>query len=106
MKDYITLDSSPFNEKSAQVGQSNYRDAAFKELREFKRMMVEIWPPVNENCEYGIKGFPHDFGTYYELVSYFDDHDPISADWAYQAENKVPGWWDDAAMVKLGIQGR
>lgn len=102
MKNYVELGSAPYDETGAQVGQEGYFEQVKKELREFKRMMEVIWPAVNERCWYQVKGFEHDFGKYYELVAVFENDGTESSEWAFMAEKKVPGEWDEKARVILG----
>jgi len=49
----------------------------------------------------GVKSFPHDFGTYHEVVCSFDDTDEIGMDFAYRLENECPESWDEQAKVEL-----
>ena len=52
-------------------------------------MLRERWPEAH----FAIKSFPHDFGTYREVVVYYDtdDNDPI----AYEVEANLPKTWDE-----------
>lgn len=69
--DYITLGSNGF----AQVGRPEYWEKQLAEKAVLKKHMAEYFP-VPDNlkpyCHYAWKSFPHDFGTYYELVLCYD----------------------------------
>jgi hypothetical protein len=103
MRDYIMLSSAPVEEDCAQVGNANYSEQAQRECRELIRMMEEIHPeqPKMFFGYYKIKGFPHDFGTYYEVVAMYDDENEESIDWAFDAESLIPEHWDELAKKNL-----
>lgn len=100
MKDYISLGSSPLDEDCAQVGSPDYYERSHVELRELKRMMNKIYPPVMGSW-YTIKAFPHDFGSYYELCACYDDEIDLAVDWAMKADDMIPDEWDKEAALIL-----
>ena len=69
--DYITLGSNGF----AQVGRPEYPEKQLSEKAVLMQHMKENFP-VSESlqhlCFYQWKSFPHDFGTYHELVLCYD----------------------------------
>ena len=103
MRDYIELGSSPSGEDCAQLGTPGYYERMTVEIGELRRMMEQVHPvPLGYvSARYGRKSFEHDFGMYYELCAYFDDRDPVSIDWAFEAERCVPDRWDDKARQAL-----
>ena len=44
------------------------------------------------------KGFPHDFGTYYEVVCYYDPARPEAVDYAMRCERQGPATWEDGGV--------
>ena len=48
-----------------------------------------------------VKSCPHDFGTYYEVVCYFDPEDSGAAQYAYRCEDGLPEYWDEVARGEL-----
>ena len=40
------------------------------------------------------KSFPHDFGTYYDVVCYFNTDIEASVDYAYRCEAETPATWE------------
>jgi hypothetical protein len=103
MTEYINIGSSPYEEDCAQVGSENYREQARKEckaflqqcLRELKQEFGEIKTTLR------VKSFPHDFGTYHEVVAYFDEAD--STEQAFWLESNGPAEWDDTARQELSL---
>lgn len=89
MRDYLTLGPVPVDEDCQQIGTPGYdyeKDTA--DLRRYKAMLQKRWPEAH----FAIKSFPHDFGTYREVVVYFDDEedDPV----AFEVEANLPQVWD------------
>ena len=90
MKDYLCLGPVPAEEDCQQVGMDSYdyqKDTA--NLWRYRDMLRERWPEAH----FAIKSFPHDFGTYREVVVYYDteDNDPI----VYEVEANLPKTWDE-----------
>jgi len=103
MRGYIELGSSPSGEDCAQLGTPGYYDRMTVEIGELRRMMEQVHPAPDTcpSARYVRKSFQHDFGTYYELCAYFDDRDPVSIQWSFEAERCVPERWDDKARQAL-----
>ena len=90
MKDYLCLGPVPADEDCQQVGTDSYdyqKDTA--DLWRYRAMLQDRWPEAH----FAVKSFPHDFGTYREVVVYYDteDNDPI----AYEVEANLPKTWDE-----------
>jgi len=43
-----------------------------------------------------VKSFPHEFGTYYEVVCYFEETDKESRDYAFRVDSDGPTSWGEA----------
>ena len=70
--DYLVLGSNGF----AQVGDPDYFAKNKVELRILLDFFKENYPipePFISMAYYSIKAFPHDFGTYHEIVLIYDD---------------------------------
>lgn len=70
--DYLNVGANGF----AQVGNEHYFAKNKVEMSYLLELIKEKFPiPVELNflCFFGIKSFPHDFGTYHEIVLHFDD---------------------------------
>jgi hypothetical protein len=123
MRDYIELGSSPSDEDCVQVSdKEDYIEKMRCEVMVYKNYLQRLFKP--EQSTLSIKGFPHDFGTYYEVIAYFEsgdqslsayegDEEPPknkSMDEAFNMENNSPARWDDIAIeelkTKCGIERR
>jgi hypothetical protein len=72
-RDFLTLGSTPWNEDCAGVGQPDYEARSIAECKRYKTLLEELFPvPDGVYGCFGIKSFQHDFGTYREVVAYFD----------------------------------
>ena len=96
MIDYIYIGSTPTNEDCLQVGQAT-PDQMRTETAIFKRQLQRLFP----TADLRIKAERHDFGTYYEVVVYYDSADENAVNLAYQIESETPQFWDDEAKEEL-----
>lgn len=94
MRDYIELGATPAAEDCVQVGEDNYHIAAQLECQRYVDLLTKTFgePPVGGR--FGIKSFPHDFGSYREVVIHFDDDHPESVDFAFHVERNLPETWE------------
>jgi len=88
--DYVSIGSTPHNEACAQVGTPDYAQRAKAECARFRDQIARHYPEP-ENGYLAIKGFPHDFGTYYEVIARFDDTDEDAINWAFSIEADEKG---------------
>jgi hypothetical protein len=97
MRNYIVLSSAPVDEDCVQVSSRvDYVEPMKKECRRFKEMLEKMYKDkIPQNCYFGIKGFPHDFGSYYEVIVYYDDTDEESENFAFKLESNLPLKWDE-----------
>lgn len=97
----IFLGPVPALENCAQVGDPGYSEKARAEckayLNQLKRKFGE--PPMGGSLK--MISCPHDFGEYYEVVAFYDERFPDSAEWAFDVEDNLPELWDDEARVEL-----
>lgn len=97
----LFLSSTPCDEKCAQVGTPNYTEMAKKECRAYINQLIREFGEPPENTYIKIKGCPHDFGTYYEVIISFDTSSVSSTKYAYNMENNTPLNWDKEALIEL-----
>jgi len=98
MRDYLTLGPTPVDEPCQQVGTSHFdKQAETRELRAFLHQLERLYP----KGEFSIKAFPHDFGTYREVVVWFDEEIPETLELAIQVEGNTPLNWDEQALAEL-----
>jgi len=70
--DYLNVGSNGF----AQVGDQDYFAKSKVEMKYLLELLRDKFPIPEELgslCFFGIKYFPHDFGTYMEIVLHYDD---------------------------------
>lgn len=93
-RDYLTLGSTPTAEPCAQVGQPDYMERTLQEGKRFIRQLIKQFGEPPEGASLRLKGFPHDFGTYHEVVVWYDDDYPKAVDYAFLLEAETPEYWD------------
>ena len=96
-RDYINIGSTPADESCQQLGPSYDAALARAECQAFARQLARLWPAGT----FGVKGFDHDFGRYYEVVAWWDDESEPAFDAAFAAEAETPATWDDEAKAEL-----
>ena len=101
MKDYITIGSAPADEECAQVGTPNYHARAKRECLAFIkeiRKVIGLEPPL---AVLKVESFEHDFGTYLDVVCWFDKDDPESRDYALRCEGEAPTRFASQSLHEL-----
>ena len=101
MRDYLNIGSSPACEDCAQVGSNDFFEKSRIELRAFRNQLIRQFGEPPFGAELRIKSFPHDFGTYHEVVCYFDDSEPESMEYAFRLEGNAPENWDTEALWEI-----
>lgn len=103
MKDYVTIGCTPSGEDCAQVGRDDYYERMRKETQAFVHQLRRQFGEEKYPARLSVKGFPHDFGTYHEVVCYYDDEDEDSVNYAFKLESEMPEYWDEQAKHELGM---
>ena len=95
---YLDIGSSPSDEDCVQVGTDDYARRARIECIAFIEALIKKHgePPANTTLR--VKGNPHDFGTYYEVVCDYDPDDETSAEYAFKCEGESPLTWEEVGM--------
>jgi hypothetical protein len=74
------------------------------ECKAFINMIRRVIGPEPEHANLRVKSFPHDFGTYVEVVCYYDDEDRGSLDYALKCEgSSLLANWDTEAQKDLHV---
>ncbi|MDP2949229.1 MAG: hypothetical protein Q8P22_06800 [Chloroflexota bacterium] len=95
MRDYQSIASAPYDEPCVQVNpQGDYHDAMRAECRRFIELIRKKLGPEPPGAHLAIKSCPHAFGTYYEVVCWYDDSQE-AADYALRCESDAPLTWND-----------
>jgi hypothetical protein len=105
--DYIYVGSSPADETCAQVGTWDYSERARAECRALIGQLRRVLGPEPEGARLAIKSAAHDFGTYYEVVCYYDDDMAAAVRYAFRCESECPARWDAEArkLVAAWLEG-
>ena len=98
MGDYIELGPVPCNEECYATGKPDYEKKQNVEMQAFKNQLQRMFP----NGWFGIKRFPHDFGSYGEVVAYYTP-ETESEKIAFHVEANLPNQWDHDARRELGL---
>ncbi len=100
MKDFVILGPIPPYESCEQVGDNCDYNKMREECRIYRNQLIRMFPLTTKGY-FGIKSFSHEFGTYMEVVAYYDDADQDSLDWVYNIESNLPLNWDEIAKKEL-----
>lgn len=105
MLDYLNLGSTPSDEDCAQVGGPDYQNIANKELDAYKAQLERMFPGLetHKRMEFKKMWFPHDFGSYGEIVITYDDDNELEAATAIEIEWNTPTNWDQEAIKELNL---
>ena len=96
MRDDISIGSAPSEEECVQVNpQGDYHEAMRAECRRFLELIRKKLGPEPPGARLAITNNPHDFGTYYDVVVYFEDQDEEARRYAFRCESLSPRTWDD-----------
>lgn len=96
MKDELSIGgTTPGGEECAQVGTPGYYEKAQAEGKRFIAQIRKEFGPEPEGAKLKIKGNPHDFGTYYDVVVQFEVGNTEAEKYAYDVENNAPYEWEE-----------
>src|SRR3989304_7340151 len=99
MRDDISIGSAPCDEDCVQANpQGDYHEAMRAECRRFLELIRKKLGPEPPGARLAIKSNPHDFGTYYDVICYFEDTNEESRDYALLSEGEAPTTWQDDTL--------
>jgi len=101
MRDNLTLDPTPSGEECAQIGSDNYMARAQKECDAYLHQLERTFPVMPEDTYFAVKRNPHEFGTYLEVVVFFETEDEASSNFAFAVDGDKPTHWDEEAKKEL-----
>jgi hypothetical protein len=85
--DYLNVGANGF----AQVGDPEYFRKNKIEMSYLLELVKSKFPVPEElsslECYFSVKSFPHDFGTYHEIVLYYDD--TVIDEWEYSEDEAL-----------------
>jgi hypothetical protein len=100
----IELGPVPYEEQCQQLGPSYDAAEAQRECTIYMMQLVRQHGAPPDGVRLRVKGFPHDFGFYYEVVVSFDSNDEKQAEYAYKLESDGPANWDTRSIVDLAVR--
>jgi hypothetical protein len=95
MSDYLNIGPGPWEEDCVQVNKDGDYTAAMR--AECKRYIALIRKHLGmepDGARLTVKGFPHDFGTYYEVVCVYNEDNEEAVEYALRCESDAPATWD------------
>lgn len=95
--DYINIGSTPPDEACLDLN----HPLARKETEIYKRQLEREFPAGR----FTVKGFSHDFGTYYEVVAWYGEELDTAANTAAFEAECGRGEWDEEALEELKAAG-
>jgi hypothetical protein len=103
MLDYLNLGPTPTNEDCAQVGSPDFEKRANRQLDAYKAQLERMFPGLktHKSMEFKKMWFPHDFGSYGEIVIVYDADNELEAATAIEIEWNTPTHWDQEAIEEL-----
>lgn len=94
MKDYVEIGPVPADEPCQQVGTPDYDPtAAREECERFIEVIRESLGAEPTGARLAVKQFPHELGSYYQVVCYFVEEFPEAIDYAFKCKAEVPTRW-------------
>lgn len=96
--DYINIGSAPFDEDCVQVGDADYYRKSRIESKAFIHAIRKKLGPEPDRAMLRIKEFPHDFGSYIEVVCLYDENDEEATAYAMKCESESPATWEEVGM--------
>lgn len=99
--EYMEIGPVPCEEDCAQVGQPDFRKISSIEMNAYIHQLEREFQTRLDVIRFEKKWFNHDFGSYGEVVVYYDPEDEYSTQSAYFVESHLPMRWDDEALEEL-----
>ena len=102
-RDYISLSSTPYGEDCAQVGSEGYSQRMRAETAAYIAQLKREHGEPPPGARLYVKSFPHDFGTYHEVVVEYEVGNEDAEAYAFTLDENQPEYWDAEAREELGL---
>lgn len=106
--EYLNIGSTPPDEACAQLGHPDYQRVSRIEcevyalqLRRELREKFSVPETTGLPVRLAVKVFPHDFGSYREVVCYYNPSDERSTEMAFYCESEASSTWDAISREEL-----
>ena len=103
-REYIVLEAVPSEEDPADIDQRGYAALARQRCAAFIAQLRRTFGPEPQGASLQVRPMPHDAGTYYTVVCYYDN--PEGEEYALRLEGNLPEYWDEEARKELGLPAR
>lgn len=109
MRDYISIGSTPNDEQCVQVGEENYYERSQLECKTYIKQLERVYGTPPPGSYFKTAGYPHDFGTYYEVEFRYTDDSEAHLEYLFGNDHGKKGCemgcdtWDEESRKKLGI---
>lgn len=101
-KDFMYLGTAPYEEECVQVESGkDYLPAMREECNRFINLLRDTFGKEPEGARLAIRSEMHDFGSYLEVVCWFDEDIPESVEYAYNIEGNTPARWPSTPVSSL-----
>jgi hypothetical protein len=105
-RDYVDIGPAPCEEECQQVGMPSYNHLfARLECEAFINQIRRTLGTEPDGARLAIKSFPHDFGSYMDVVCYYDTDNDESVTYAFMCESDCPMKWDQESRELLLVRG-
>lgn len=94
MRDYVNIGPGPADEPCPQVGDPQYLIQANTVGLDFIELIRNKLGREPEGAQLKLKRFSHDFGSYYEVVCWYDESLEASVEYAFKVEAEAPTRWE------------
>jgi len=103
--DYMEIGPNPCEEDCAQLGTPDYRRISNIEMDVYIDQLCREFATRLDYVDFGKKWFNHDFGSYGEVVVYYNTEDELSTKAAFFIEANLPMNWDEESLEALREKG-
>ena len=100
-KEFLNIGCSPYDEDCAQVGSDDYLKKSAAECIALIHQLRRIHGSEPTKAAMTSRLFPHDFGSYREVICYYEEGDEESTDYALKVEAGLPAKWDQEALEEI-----
>ena len=93
-REWLELGSSPAEEECVQVTkEGGYLPAMRKECQRYIRTIRAELGEEPYGAALAIMSNPHDFGTYLDVVCYYNPNEEVAVEYAFNCDENAPSRW-------------
>lgn len=93
--EYLNIGPAPCDEDCAQVGEADYHRRSRDECIRFIELIRKSLGSEPDGAILMSKSFPHDFGSYREVVCMYDPNNEAAVEYAFRVEGNAPTKWEE-----------